>query len=93
MNLSADKGTMEDRTWPGNLTFQALVLTQQLVAIYTHCFSHFLNMCISKACETPAIRNMMGIVGYVSVFLSASANRANALQRGIADSNLIETRY
>lgn len=49
---------------------QALILEDQPLAVYTHCFNHQLNLCISKACEVQAIRNLVGIIGTVSVFLS-----------------------
>jgi len=58
---------------------QALILEEQPLAVYTHCFSHGLNLCISKVCELSTVRNMVGIVGAVSVFLSASAKRNNIL--------------
>ncbi|XP_060853297.1 52 kDa repressor of the inhibitor of the protein kinase-like [Rhopalosiphum padi] len=64
---------------------QALILEEQPLALYTHCFSHGLNLAISKACEIPAIRNMFGIVGSVSVFLSLSAKRNNTLIRVISN--------
>jgi len=50
---------------------QALILEKQPLALYTHYFSHGLNLAISKACEIPAIRNMFGKVSSVSVFLSS----------------------
>ncbi|KAF0727401.1 zinc finger MYM-type protein 1-like, partial [Aphis craccivora] len=40
---------------------------------------------ISKACEIPAIRNMFGTVGSISVFLSSSAKRNNTLIRAISN--------
>ncbi|XP_047118501.1 zinc finger MYM-type protein 1-like [Schistocerca piceifrons] len=63
---------------------QALILSKQPLAINTHCFSHSLNLCISKSCDTPIIRNMMGIVGSVSAFLSAFANRKCSLEEVIS---------
>jgi len=30
---------------------QALLLNEQPLAFYTHCFSHSLNLCITKACK------------------------------------------
>lgn len=71
---------------------QALILAQQPLAIYCHCFSHSLNLCISKSCELPAVRNMFGIVSKASVFFSISAKRSNALKSTIAKSNLNETK-
>ncbi|CAH1724767.1 unnamed protein product [Aphis gossypii] len=58
---------------------QALILKDQPLAVYTHCFNHKLNLCISKACEIQAIRNLVGIVGSISVFLSTSAKRTNIM--------------
>ncbi|XP_060845680.1 zinc finger MYM-type protein 1-like [Rhopalosiphum padi] len=37
---------------------QALILDEQPLAFYTHCFSHSLNLCLSKACEVSSIKNM-----------------------------------
>ncbi|KAG8171727.1 hypothetical protein JTE90_022423 [Oedothorax gibbosus] len=58
---------------------QALITQEQPMAIYTHCFSHSLNLCITKSCEVPVVRNAVGTVEAASVFLSASAHRTNAL--------------
>lgn len=62
---------------------QALISNEQPMAIYSHCFSHSLNLVISKSCDIPAIRNMLGTVGAVTTFLSASALRKNALEEVI----------
>ncbi|KAL4082892.1 hypothetical protein QTP88_029546 [Uroleucon formosanum] len=69
------------------LLVQTLILNEQPLALFTHCFNHVLNLAISKACNTPAIRNMFGIVGTVSVFLSASAKRNNILLNAISNDN------
>ncbi|KAL4126007.1 hypothetical protein QTP88_010239 [Uroleucon formosanum] len=66
---------------------QALILNEQPLALFTHCFNHVLNLVISKACNIPAIRNMFGIVGTVSVFLSASAKCNNILLNAISNDN------
>lgn len=58
---------------------QALIIEKQPLAIYTYCFSHGLNLCISKVCEFPSIRSMIVSVGFVSVFLSSSAKCTNML--------------
>lgn len=47
---------------------QALILEDQPLAVYTHCFNHQLNLCIFRAREVQAIRNLVGIIGTVSVF-------------------------
>jgi hypothetical protein len=56
---------------------QALLLNEQPLAFYTHCFSHSLNVCITKACEVSSIKQMMGINGAVASFFSASAKRVD----------------
>ncbi|XP_008181234.1 52 kDa repressor of the inhibitor of the protein kinase-like [Acyrthosiphon pisum] len=59
---------------------QALIQNEQPLAFYTHCFSHSLNLCLSKACNVPSIKNMLGIVSCVATFFSASAKRADKLK-------------
>lgn len=54
---------------------QTFVLKNQPLALYTYCFSHELNLSISKACKILAIRIMFGIIGSVSVFLSSSEKK------------------
>lgn len=52
---------------------QAIILNEQPLAFYTHCFIHSLNLCITKACEVSSIKHMMGVIGAVASFFSASA--------------------
>ncbi|XP_008179014.1 52 kDa repressor of the inhibitor of the protein kinase-like [Acyrthosiphon pisum] len=59
---------------------KALIQNDQPLAFYTHCFSHSLNLCLSKACNVPSIKNMLGIVSCVATFFSASAKRADKLK-------------
>ncbi|KAJ8875745.1 hypothetical protein PR048_023644 [Dryococelus australis] len=63
---------------------QALILAQQPMPI------HAMLQPLSKLVYFKSLI-VMGTVGNISVFLSVCANRTNALQRGIADSNLTET--
>lgn len=65
--------------WGKNNGVQALILEDQPLAVYTHCFNHKFNLCISKACEIPEIRNMVGNIGSISVFLSLSAKHSNIM--------------
>lgn len=46
---------------------QSLILNEQPLAFYTHCFSHSLNLCLSKACNVSSIKNMMGIVSSIAL--------------------------
>ncbi|KAL4154106.1 hypothetical protein QTP88_001939 [Uroleucon formosanum] len=59
---------------------QALIQNDQPLAFYTHCFSHSLNLCLSKACNVPSIKNMLGIVSCIATFFSVSAKRADQLK-------------
>lgn len=65
---------------------QALILAQQPLAFYTHCFSHCLNLCLSKTCEIKQIKNMLGIVRSITTFLTASAKGVNIFQNKISES-------
>lgn len=44
-------------------------------AVYIHCNSHILNLCIVQACSLPAIRNMNAAVTESAYFFSNSAKR------------------
>ena len=41
---------------------QDLVFEQQSMALHAHCFIHSLNLSVSKACQIPVVRNMLGTV-------------------------------
>lgn len=69
---------------------KALLLTEQPLAFYTHCFSHQLNLSITKSCSVQSIRNMMGIVSSVSSFVKGSAKRMSSLENIIMNSPLEE---
>lgn len=66
---------------------QALILDEQPLAFYTHCFSHSLNLCLSKACEVSSIKNMNGIIGTIATFFSYSAKRMDKLKHFIDTGN------
>lgn len=51
-----------------NNSVQAFILNEQPLAFYTHCFSHSLNLCISKACEITSIKKMMGVISAILSF-------------------------
>ena len=57
----------------------ALIQKEFPLAHYTHCHSHRLNLCIVKACEAQAVRNMMGIVTEASYFFTNSPKRQSLL--------------
>lgn len=66
---------------------QALILDEQPLAFYTHCFSHSLNLCFSKACEVSSIKNMNGIIGTIATCFSYSAKRMDKLKHFIDTGN------
>ncbi|XP_025424088.1 uncharacterized protein LOC112693310 [Sipha flava] len=41
---------------------QALILKEQPLAFYTHCFNHSLNLCLSKACKVFTIKIKMELL-------------------------------
>ena len=48
----------------------ALIRSDFPLAIYTHCASHRLNLCVAGACKIPMIRKMFGIVKAVHDFFN-----------------------
>ena len=50
------------------------------LALYTHYFSHKLNLVIVDACQVQAVRNAMGIMSKVALFFENSPKRQAALE-------------
>ena len=69
---------------------QALILKERPLAFYTHCFSHNLNLTVSKACSDTLINNMMGVVAQVSAFVCGSAHRAAILKDAVEESEHVK---
>ena len=72
------------------------------LALYTHCFSHKLNLVIVDACQVQAVRNAMGIMSKVVLFFENSPKRQAALEEKISETeqpdkkhllNLCRTRW
>lgn len=55
-------------------------------ALYTHCASHRLNLCIVKCCSDHQVTNMMEVVASVSRFFNNSPKRQLELEQWIAES-------
>ena len=51
---------------------QARIHVVSPMALYTHCQSHQLNLCIVKACSIPQIRNASGVILEIAKFLNYS---------------------
>ena len=54
-------------------------------ALYTHCSSHVLNLCIVTCCSIPAIRNTMDVADCVHHFFDNSPKRQFALEKWITE--------
>ncbi|GBM10257.1 hypothetical protein AVEN_49980-1 [Araneus ventricosus] len=55
------------------------------LALYTHCSSHSLNLCLSDASNIPSKRNCMGVIKEVCRFFHMSAKRTEILKSVISD--------
>ena len=63
----------------------ACIIAKQPKALYTHCASHRLNLCVVKCCSIREISNMMQSADKVSQFFSNSPKRQLALEKWIDD--------
>ncbi|XP_025410434.1 52 kDa repressor of the inhibitor of the protein kinase-like [Sipha flava] len=59
---------------------QALILKEYPKALYTHRFSHCLNLCLNDASKVKQIRNTLNIIQEVSSFFRMSAKRSYILK-------------
>ena len=63
----------------------ALIKAQYPLALNLHCASHCLNLAVVKSLQVTSVRNMMGVVDRVYVFLAAHPKRQNALDKAIEE--------
>lgn len=54
-------------------------------ALYTHCASHRLNLCIAKSCSIREVSNMMDVVDSISRFFNNSPKRQLELEKWIME--------
>ena len=59
------------------------LITKQPKALYTHCASHRLNLCVVKCCNIREINNMMQSADKISRFFNNSPKRQLALEKWI----------
>lgn len=59
---------------------QAIIQRDFPKAVYTHCTSHCLNLCLSDAAKTPSIRNCFSTISEVCSYFKASAKRSKVLK-------------
>ncbi|GBN95919.1 repressor of the inhibitor of the protein kinase [Araneus ventricosus] len=64
---------------------QASIKEKPPLALYTHCSSHGLNLCLSNASNIPSIRNCMDVIKEVYRFFHMSAKRTEILKSMISD--------
>ena len=50
-------------------------------AVYVHCNSHVLNLCIAKACELQVVRNVIGTLNQVCLLFNNSPKRQALLEQ------------
>ncbi|XP_025191788.1 52 kDa repressor of the inhibitor of the protein kinase-like [Melanaphis sacchari] len=73
-------------TMSGNFRgVQAIVKKSYPKALYTHCVSHSLNLCLSDAAKTQAIRNSFSIISDCCTFFHSSAKRTTILKNKIIE--------
>lgn len=63
----------------------ARIQSQFPLALYTHCFSHKLNLVIVDACKVQSVRNAMGVISKVALFFENSPKRQAALEEKIKE--------
>ena len=54
----------------------AHILTQNELAIYTHCASHRLNLCVASACQLQTVKNMMENMTRIGNFFNTPKRQA-----------------
>ncbi len=62
---------------------QAQIREASPLALYTHCQSHQLNLCIVKACSLPQIRNANGVISEIAKFFNYSPKRQHFFEHVI----------
>lgn len=64
---------------------QTLIKERCPKALYTHCVSHCLNLCLSDASKVQHIRNAMGVISECCTFFRISAKRTKVLEDKIKE--------
>ena len=63
----------------------AKIRSEYPLAIYMHCASHKLNLCVASSCSVQMVKNMMDTVRIISDFFNNSPKRQAALEKNIED--------
>lgn len=64
---------------------QALIMQDYPKAIYTHCVSHSLNLCLSDGAKVRDVRNAFSNISEICTFFRSSAKRTNILKTKIQE--------
>lgn len=64
---------------------QAVIKKEYPKAIYTHCASHCLNLCLNDASKVSVIRNTFNKVGEICSFFRVSAQRSEKLKKRLQE--------
>ena len=64
----------------GEAGVQGRLMAENPKAVYVHCNSHILNLCIVQACSLQAIRNMNSAITETAYFFANSAKRQHFLE-------------
>lgn len=65
---------------------QARFKEENNMALYFHCASHCLSLCVVKACCLPSVKNLMGTLKELSLFFSLSPKRQRKFEEVIRQS-------
>ena len=66
-----------------NVGVQARIREVCPLALYTHCHSHQLNLCVIKACSIPNIRNANGVISEIAKYFNYSPKRQHFFEHVI----------
>lgn len=59
---------------------QAVVREREPLAAFVHCFTHRLNLAVSRTCDVPEVKNFFGTLGTICAFVLASPKRTKMLE-------------
>ena len=81
-SISLDPGKMRGQAYDGAAVMSSEVSGVQAkikeivpLAIYTHCYSHCLNLTIAAMCSVQEVRNLVGLINEAHYFLANSPKR------------------
>ena len=57
------------------------ILRMNELALYTHCASHKLNLCVAASCQNQNVKNMMDNIQVISKFFNNSPKRQSLLEK------------